>query len=272
MEGLAPLQREKAGGSREDRQDHRDQDRLPKRRGPPSLTGLWLHITSARFDEPRALALVEFRNRHRGEPSNAPTAATINPSGWGGLHERLRDAIGAALERSGIKTSTDHHMQGKAPANICNRGRLRAGVQLELPMSLRNAFLSDPFARQAFAYAVRDTIVKGKGFQISNIFATSNFVPQYESTKPGGTGPCRGFHRQRHAGQHRLPPRRRRRTAAPNAGGGMARESAGALCQPRSFISRDEGSSVSTAFFRRASNSAAVLRAPSSGEKNSRRL
>jgi phage replication-related protein YjqB (UPF0714/DUF867 family) len=54
-------------------------------------------------------------------------------------------------------------MQGKAPGNICNRGRLRAGVQLELPMSLRNAFLNDPFARQAFGSAVRDTIVAETG-------------------------------------------------------------------------------------------------------------
>lgn len=227
MEGLAPLQREKAGGSREDRQDHRDQDRLPKRRGPPSLTGLWLHITSARFDEPRALALVESAEIAIGVHGRA-NRGDHQPVWLGGLHERLRDAIGAALERSGIKTSTDHHMQGKAPANICNRGRLRAGVQLELPMSLRNAFLSDPFARQAFAYAVRDTIVKGKGFQISNIFATSNFVPQYESTKPetrqglaedfiGKDTPANIVSRRAGDDEQRLQM----------LGGGMARESAG---------------------------------------------
>jgi phage replication-related protein YjqB (UPF0714/DUF867 family) len=122
------------------------------------VSGRRLHITSARFDEPRALALVESSDIAIGVHGRADHGdhRTI----WlGGLHESLRDAIGAALERVGFKTSTEHHMQGKAPGNICNRGRLRAGVQLELPMSLRNAFLNDPFARQAFGSAVRDTIV-----------------------------------------------------------------------------------------------------------------
>ncbi len=126
------------------------------------VAGRRLHITSARFDEPRALALVESSDIAVGVHGRADRGdhRTI----WlGGLHESLRDAIGAALERTGFKTSTDHHMQGKAPGNICNRGRLRAGVQLELPMSLRNAFLNDPFARQAFASAVRDTIVTETG-------------------------------------------------------------------------------------------------------------
>ena len=122
------------------------------------VSGRRLHITSARFDEPRALALVESSDIAIGVHGRADRGdhRTI----WlGGLHESLRDEIGAALERVGFKTSTDHHMQGKAPGNICNRGRLRAGVQLELPMSLRNSFLDDPFARQAFGSAVRDTIV-----------------------------------------------------------------------------------------------------------------
>jgi phage replication-related protein YjqB (UPF0714/DUF867 family) len=126
------------------------------------VSGRRLHITSARFDEPRALALVESSDIAVGVHGRADRGdhRTI----WlGGLHKSLRDAIGAALERVGFKTSTDHHMQGKAPGNICNRGRLRAGVQLELPMSLRNAFLNDPFARQAFASAVRDTIVTETG-------------------------------------------------------------------------------------------------------------
>jgi phage replication-related protein YjqB (UPF0714/DUF867 family) len=126
------------------------------------VSGRRLHITSARFDEPRALALVESSDIAIGVHGRADRGdhRTI----WlGGLHESLRDAIGAALERVGFKTSTDHHMQGKGPGNICNRGRLRAGVQLELPMSLRNAFLNDPFARQAFGSAVRDTIVKETG-------------------------------------------------------------------------------------------------------------
>jgi phage replication-related protein YjqB (UPF0714/DUF867 family) len=82
------------------------------------------------------------------------------------LHENLRDAIGASLERVGFRTSTDHHMKGKAPGNICNRGRMRAGVQLELPRSLRNEFFNDEGARNAFSSAVRDTIVRETGHRL----------------------------------------------------------------------------------------------------------
>ena len=123
------------------------------------VSGRRLHITSARFDEPRGLALVEASEiaiaiHGRADKGDHQTV-------WmGGLHHALRDEIGISLERSGFKTSLDHHMQGKAPGNICNRGRIRAGVQLELPMSLRNSFFNDVLARQAFASAVRATIIR----------------------------------------------------------------------------------------------------------------
>ena len=118
-----------------------------------------LHITSSRFDEPRGLALVEvsdmpiaiYGRADGGDPS------TI----WmGGLHVDLRDAVGEALMRAGFGASNEHHMQGKHPNNICNRGRLRAGVQIELPRSLRNTFLHEAGARQAFTAAVRGPILK----------------------------------------------------------------------------------------------------------------
>ena len=72
----------------------------------------------------------------------------------------LRDAVGDSLKRAGFSASTEHHMQGKHPHNICNRGRLRAGVQIELPRSLRNAFRRDAEIRNAFVGAVRDPILK----------------------------------------------------------------------------------------------------------------
>ena len=118
-----------------------------------------LHITSSRFDEPRGLALVE--------ASDMPVAIHGRADGgdpstiWmGGLHVDLRDRVGEALMRAGFGVSNDHHMQGKHPNNICNRGRLRAGVQIELPRSLRNAFLREAEARQAFTAAVRGPILK----------------------------------------------------------------------------------------------------------------
>jgi len=123
------------------------------------VSGRRLHITSARFDEPRACALVEaseiaiaVHGRKDGDDKQ-----TV----WlGGLNQILRDAIGGALEHIGFKASTDHNMQGRSPGNICNRGRMRAGVQLELPRSLRDTFFNDAFSRQAFAFAVRDSTLK----------------------------------------------------------------------------------------------------------------
>ncbi len=123
------------------------------------VSGRRLHITSTRFDEPRGCALVQASEIAIGIHGRADSGdhQTI----WlGGLHERLRDQIGASLERKGFSTSTDHHMQGKKPGNICNRGRLRAGVQLELPRSLRDTFFHDELARKTFASTVRDTILE----------------------------------------------------------------------------------------------------------------
>ena len=122
------------------------------------VSGRRLHITSAWFDEPQALALVGASEIAIGIHGRADGGD--HRTVWlGGLHTGLRDAIGAALECSGFATSTDHHMQGISPSNICNRGRLGAGVQIELPRSLRNSFLGDEFARQAFASAVRGVIM-----------------------------------------------------------------------------------------------------------------
>lgn len=118
-----------------------------------------LHITSARFDEPRALALVaaaEIVAAIHGRADGNDTE-TI----WmGGLHARLRDALAASLQRAGFTTSIDHHMQGRHPENICNKGRLRAGVQIEAPRSLRNAFRSDKERRGAFVAACRETLAE----------------------------------------------------------------------------------------------------------------
>lgn len=119
-----------------------------------------LHITSTRFDEPRALALVAasdvvltIHGRKDGDDMSAI---------WvGGLHERLRDDIAASLLESGFAAKIvgeGHPLAGRDPANICNRGRLGAGVQMELPKALRIELL---FARPRLALlarAIRSTL------------------------------------------------------------------------------------------------------------------
>jgi phage replication-related protein YjqB (UPF0714/DUF867 family) len=123
------------------------------------VSGRQLHITSSRFDEPRGLALVAASDIpiaiHGRADHGDPGAIWM-----GGLHVALRDAVGFSLARAGFAASNYHHMQGKHPNNICNRSRFGAGVQIELPRSLRNAFLRDADARLAFTAAVRGPILE----------------------------------------------------------------------------------------------------------------
>ena len=95
-----------------------------------------LHISSARFDEPRCLEMV---SRARlvvaihGEASDTP--AVFLGGGDEGLQSRLR----ATLEEAGfsVRCHPDPRLQGSHPRNICNLGSARAGVQLELGLGLR---------------------------------------------------------------------------------------------------------------------------------------
>ena len=56
----------------------------------------------------------------------------------GGLDDGLKTRIARALQRTGIRVQGDDHaFRGTHPDNLCNRGRRRKGVQLELPGPLR---------------------------------------------------------------------------------------------------------------------------------------
>jgi phage replication-related protein YjqB (UPF0714/DUF867 family) len=122
-------------------------------------TGNWdLHITSTRFDEPRCLALISGCDR------------VVAVHGWQGEDESvyiggldpLRDSIQSHLEAVGIATGihADPNMQGTNSNNICNRGRLGRGVQLEITSALRARFRrnSPPEFLAKFAAAVRGAI------------------------------------------------------------------------------------------------------------------
>jgi phage replication-related protein YjqB (UPF0714/DUF867 family) len=120
-------------------------------RRPPERT---LHITSTRFDEPRALALIstsEIVLTIHGRKDAGDQAAV-----WvGGLHEPLRDDIASALRDSGFAAKAvgeGHPLAGRDPTNICNRGRRGAGVQIEIPKSLRLELL---FTRSRLAILAR---------------------------------------------------------------------------------------------------------------------
>jgi len=111
------------------------------------------HITSHRFDEPRALALV----------AGADTSIAIHgrkddgtDTVWlGGRDETLRDAVGDALRAAGFGAALNTALPGVHPSNICNRTRSGAGVQLELPRSLRRNLAEDGRMIARFITALR---------------------------------------------------------------------------------------------------------------------
>jgi phage replication-related protein YjqB (UPF0714/DUF867 family) len=100
-----------------------------------------LHITSTNFDEPLCLGLLQrsaFALTVHGERSNDDIVYL------GGLHEEARDSLRAALEEQGF-TAKEHEnpsLQGTSQKNICNKGTLGAGVQLELAKGLRQTLFS----------------------------------------------------------------------------------------------------------------------------------
>jgi phage replication-related protein YjqB (UPF0714/DUF867 family) len=118
-----------------------------------------LHITSARFDEPRALdflagcdTAVGIHGRADGKDSS-----TV----WvGGLDRRLRGLVSASLRKAGFDAINEGHtFPGEELTNICNRGRARGGVQLELPRTLRDRLVKDNALRKTFAAAVRESLL-----------------------------------------------------------------------------------------------------------------
>lgn len=108
-----------------------------------------LHITSHRFDHNRALRLIG-----KAAVVIAIHGCTGRPSiiYLGGLDTRLINAISYRLNLSQISNTTeDHRYKGAHPENICNRGRRKQGVQLEISRGVRDS----EAARLKTAAAVR---------------------------------------------------------------------------------------------------------------------
>ena len=100
-----------------------------------------LHITSTNFDEPRCVDLAQASDTVlaiHGEGSEEPVVFL------GGRDIDLRGQIGDILRKTGygVEVHENPGLQGMAMANICNRGRQGAGVQLELSLGLRKTFFA----------------------------------------------------------------------------------------------------------------------------------
>jgi len=116
-----------------------------------------LHIESHLFDEPRALQAAQ----------KADVVITVHGQldhreGFimvGGLHVDLRSEIRRRLEAAGFQTRTPTEgLQGIDPENICNRGKLKGGIQLEVSRKQRDELRKDTECLQKFSNAVRDAI------------------------------------------------------------------------------------------------------------------
>jgi phage replication-related protein YjqB (UPF0714/DUF867 family) len=116
-----------------------------------------LHIESHLFDEPRVLQAVE----------KADVVITVHGQldqkqefvMTGGLHTRLCLEIERQLESGGFQTRPPKEgLMGTDPRNICNRGKSRQGVQLEVSRKVRDSVKSERDRLRLFAEAVRRAI------------------------------------------------------------------------------------------------------------------
>ena len=99
-----------------------------------------LHITSHLFDEPKARELVK----------GVSIVLSIHGC-WdaepivfiGGRHNQLKRQLRATLYKTGFRVEKSRRYPGISPFNICNRGRLAKGVQIEISAGLRRLFFQD---------------------------------------------------------------------------------------------------------------------------------
>jgi phage replication-related protein YjqB (UPF0714/DUF867 family) len=116
-----------------------------------------LHIESHLFDEPRALQAVK-----RADVVITVHGQINHKEGFvmvGGLNVSLRSEIRRQLEAAGFQTRTPPEgLQGIDPENLCNRGRLKGGVQLEISRKERDALRDDNSRLKEFSEAIRRAI------------------------------------------------------------------------------------------------------------------
>lgn len=112
-----------------------------------------LHLTSAHFDEPRAVALLR-RARMAVAIHGYLENDADEPVLIGGLDTALTTLIARELAAGFPAATSGHRFPGRDPANICNRTARGAGVQIELSRTLRDRLRDDLDQRRRFAAAI----------------------------------------------------------------------------------------------------------------------
>ncbi|HEY4372870.1 MAG TPA: poly-gamma-glutamate hydrolase family protein [Burkholderiales bacterium] len=94
-----------------------------------------LHLTSTRFDDPRALDLITGADHVVALHGYRADEEMIL---LGGLDGELKETLAEALRQAGLAVRlAGHQFMATDPNNICNRGRAGQGVQIELSRGLR---------------------------------------------------------------------------------------------------------------------------------------
>lgn len=117
-----------------------------------------LHITSWRFDEPEGDTLAKSAKMVVGVHgcSDKHDNATVL---LGGCATAARDLVSETLKAAGFKTATDgHRFPGKDRNNICNRSTNGAGIQIEVPWTLRQTLKKNQTQFNAFVAAIRSAL------------------------------------------------------------------------------------------------------------------
>jgi len=116
-----------------------------------------LHIESHIFDEPRAIKAIKKADiviTIHGHCDNKSCFIMI-----GGLNIELGNKIRRNLENLGYSTHTSQKgLGGRDPNNICNLGRQRCGVQLEISRKLRDFLRNNQNSLNEFAHSIRKAI------------------------------------------------------------------------------------------------------------------
>ena len=123
----------------------------------------YLHIASGKFDEPRAMEMVKAAKRVisiHGEGNTKEEYVML-----GGLDCELKCSITKALEEEKFTIKDPpKYLKATGNKNICNRGRSRAGLQLEISKKLRDTLSNKPGQLKKFVRAIRgELIVSGTG-------------------------------------------------------------------------------------------------------------
>jgi len=116
-----------------------------------------LHIHSHLYDEPRALRAI----KKADIVISIHGHCDINNSFImiGGLNTQLCNHIKRKLSDLGYRFRTSSKdLGGKDPNNICNRGRQRCGIQLEISKKLRASLRNNKEYLNVFAEAIRQAI------------------------------------------------------------------------------------------------------------------